>query len=204
MIRRAIIAVLLLLVFASLPAVSSAQTKPAPTGKLMITVVDQSRLVIPNATVTIVGIDDTTKKATIAPAKSSDKGVSTFEGLAPGRYAVSGEFPGFEIGAINDLRVKAGDNKGVLVLPMARLTEEITVGRDKQTVASDRGATFGSALTREQIDALSDDPTEMARQLQDMAGTGATMRVDSFEGAQLPPKAMIKAIHITRDSFAAE
>ena len=204
MIRRAIIAVLVLLIFATLPAVSLAQTKPAPTGKLMITVVDQSRLVIPNATVTIVGIDGTTKKATIAPAKSSDKGVATFEGLAPGGYAVSGEFPGFEIGAINDLRVKAGDNKGVLVLPLARLTEEITVGRDKQTVASDRGTTFGSALTREQIDALSDDPTEMARQLQDMAGTGATMRVDSFEGAQLPPKAMIKAIHITRDSFAAE
>ena len=204
MIRRAILAVLLLLVFASLPAVSLAQTKPAPTGKLLITVVDQSRLVIPNATVTIVGIDVTTKKATIAPAKSSDKGVATFEGLAPGRYAVNGEFPGFEIGAINDLRVKAGDNKSVLMLPMAKMTEEITVGRDRQTVASDRGTTFGSALTREQIDALSDDPTEMARQLQDMAGTGATFRVDSFEGAQLPPKAMIKAIHITRDSFAAE
>ena len=204
MIRRAIIAVLLLLVVASLPAVSLAQTKPAPTGKVIITVVDQTRLVIPNATVTIVGIDVATKKVTIAPAKSSDKGVATFEGLTPGRYAVSGEFPGFEIGAISDLRVKAGDNKGVLMLPMAKMTEEITVGRDRQTVASDRGTTFGSALTREQIEALSDDPTEMARQLQDMAGAGATMRVDSFEGAQLPPKAMIKAIHITRDSFAAE
>ena len=80
----------------------------------------------------------------------------------------------------------------------------MTVGRDPQTTASDRGSTFGTALTREQIEALSDDPDEMARQLQDMAGPGATMRVDSFEGAQLPPKAQIKAIHITRDTFAAE
>ena len=59
-------------------------------------------------------------------------------------------------------------------------------------------------LTREQMDALSDDPNEMQRQLQDMAGPGAVLRIDSFEGGQLPPKAMIKAIHITRDQFAAE
>jgi hypothetical protein len=37
-----------------------------------------------------------------------------------------------------------------------------------------------------------------------MAGQGASIRVDSFEGSQLPPKAQIKAIHITRDMFAAE
>src|SRR5262249_18572305 len=30
------------------------------------------------------------------------------------------------------------------------------------------------------------------------------LRVDSFEGAQLPPKSQIKSIHITRDAFAAE
>jgi hypothetical protein len=33
---------------------------------------------------------------------------------------------------------------------------------------------------------------------------GAVIRIDSFEGGSLPPKSMIKAIHITRDQFAAE
>jgi hypothetical protein len=37
-----------------------------------------------------------------------------------------------------------------------------------------------------------------------MAGGSATIRVDSFEGGRLPQKAQIKAIHITRDAFAAE
>ncbi len=37
-----------------------------------------------------------------------------------------------------------------------------------------------------------------------MAGGGAVLRVDSFEGGQLPSKAQIKSIHITRDAFAAE
>ena len=59
-------------------------------------------------------------------------------------------------------------------------------------------------MTREQIEALSDDPDEMAQQLQDMAGGNAVIRVDSFEGGRLPPKSQIKAIHITRDAFAAE
>jgi hypothetical protein len=44
----------------------------------------------------------------------------------------------------------------------------------------------------------------MAQQLQDMAGGNATLRVDSFEGGRLPPKSAIKAVHITRDAFAAE
>ena len=63
---------------------------------------------------------------------------------------------------------------------------------------------FESALTREQMDALSDDPDEMQRQLQDMAGPGSIIRIDSFEGGRLPPKAMIKSIRVTRDQFAAE
>ena len=78
------------------------------------------------------------------------------------------------------------------------------MARDAREAASDRRSTFGTALTREQIDALSDDPDEMAQQLQDMAGGNAVIRVDSFEGGRLPPKSQIKAIHITRDAFAAE
>ena len=59
-------------------------------------------------------------------------------------------------------------------------------------------------LTREQIDALSDDPDELRRQLMDIAGPDAKIIVDSFEGRELPPKALIKSIRITRDQFAPE
>ena len=44
----------------------------------------------------------------------------------------------------------------------------------------------------------------MQRQLLDLAGPNARIRVDSFEGAQLPAKSQIKSIHITRDQYAAE
>src|SRR2546425_13209385 len=44
----------------------------------------------------------------------------------------------------------------------------------------------------------------MPQQLQDMAGPGAIIRVDGFEGSPLPAKAQIRSIRISRDQFAAE
>src|SRR5262249_45658966 len=79
------------------------------------------------------------------------------------------------------------------------------VGQDKQAAAADpRGRSFGTTLTREQIEALSDDPTVLQQQLNDMAGPGAVIRVDGFEGSPLPAKAQIRSIRISRDQFAAE
>jgi hypothetical protein len=195
----AVAAAVLLSVLAARPAWAQ-----AARGRLIITVVDTSGAVIPDATVTVVGIDDATKAAVIAPVKSSEKGVATLEALAAGRYSISATFPGFEVGLLKDVRVRGGDNKHLVVLPIRKMETEVTVGRDAQAVAADPRARFGTALTREQIEALSDDPDEMAQQLQDLAGPNAVLRIDSFEGGRLPPKSQIKSIHITRDAFAAE
>ncbi|MCU1385884.1 MAG: hypothetical protein JWL71_4581 [Acidobacteria bacterium] len=173
-------------------------------GRLLVTVVDQTRAVIPGATVTIAGLDEVTKAVSRAPATTSDQGIATIT-LPPGRYLVTAEFSGFEPGVLKDIRIRGGDNRQTIVLAIQGLQSSVTVGRDKQESAADRNnGSFGTALTRDQVDALSDDPTEMAQQLQELAGGNAVMRVDSFEGSQLPPKAMIKSIHVTRDAFAAE
>src|SRR5262249_42645400 len=79
-----------------------------------------------------------------------------------------------------------------------------TVGAGAEETASDRSGTFGTALTREQLESLSDDPNELQSQINAMAGPNAVIRVDSFEGQQLPPKSQIKSIRISRDQFAAE
>jgi len=193
------------LVFLSIAATgATADQTPAPRGRVIVTVVDQSGAVVPDATVTLVGLDEATKALTISPIKTSDKGIATIENVAPGRYSIEASFPGFELGLLKDARIRGGDNKHVIVLPIKKVETEVTVGRYRQAVAADPRARFGTALTREQIDALSDDPTEMAQQLADMAGPNAVIRVDSFEGSQLPPKSQIKSIHITRDAFAAE
>lgn len=195
--------VMALLVWLVSPGDLLAQT--ARDARVALTVLDQTNSVIPGATVTLVRLDGPSGAAAIPPVQTSDQGVALVPGLPPGRYDVRAEFSGFDVGVLKDVRLRAGENRHVIVLKIQRLQDAVTVGQDPDRSASDRrGPSFGSALTREQIDALSDDPEEMRRQLQDMAGGIATLRVDSFEGSELPPKAMIKSIRVTRDAFAAE
>jgi hypothetical protein len=186
------------------PAASAAQTPTPPVAKLLVTVVDPSGGVIPGATVTIVGVEASNKDARIDPVKTTEGGLAAVEKLAPGRYTIRAEFSGFQPAELKDQRLRAGENKHVLILPLRRVEDAVVVGRDARDVATDRTLTFGSVLTREQIQALSDDPDEMRRQLMDLAGPDAIIKVDSFEGQQLPPKAQIKSIRISRDQFAAE
>lgn len=198
---RAVRALLLLAVCLCWASIASAQARDA---KLSLTVIDPSNAVLPGATVTVTGLETATKAVAVEPGKTTDKGLATFDTLAPGRYTIEAEFPGFDKATLKDIKLKSGDNKHVLMLPLKRLDQSVTVGQDKQEHASTRESLPGSALTREQIELLSDDPDEMAQQLKDMAGQNAVLRVDSFEGQQLPPKAQIKSIHITRNQFAAE
>lgn len=186
-------------------AQAQAQTQAPHDGKLTVTIVDQTGGVLPTATVTVTGQEAATATQTIAPIVASDKGVATFDGLLPGLYTIQGDMSQFSPSIVKDVRLKSGDNKRTVVLTLKTLNESVTVTEDKQTAASDRSnATFGTTISTEQVAALAEDPNELQRQLQNMAGPDAVFRVDGFEGAPLPPKSQIKAIHITRDQFAAE
>jgi hypothetical protein len=189
----------------SAPGATADRQAPAPAGTLVVTIVDSTGAVLPGATVTVAGIEPATKAIAVEPVKASDQGVATIQKLAPGRYSVKAEFSGFETRMLPDVRVRNGNNKQVLMLPIESHKETVTVGQDKQTAAADpRGSSFGTTLTREQLANLSDDPQVLQQQLMDMAGPGAVIRVDSFEGAALPNKSQIRSIRISRDQFAAE
>ena len=170
-----------------------------------MTVVDASGAVIAGATVTVSGIDDGTKAVMAKSAQTSAQGIATVSDLPQGRYAVEAAYPAFETRSLPDVRVRNGDNRQVILLPIAGIQDSVVVEQNRQEAAADpRGPSFGTTLTREQLEALSDDPATLRQQLQDMAGPGAIIKVDSFEGGALPPKAMIRSIRISRDQFAAE
>ncbi|MEO5740742.1 MAG: carboxypeptidase regulatory-like domain-containing protein [Vicinamibacterales bacterium] len=199
LVRGAIVAALLLL--AAVPASAQQQRDT----RMLITVIDQTNAVIPDATVTVSGTEAATEKVVPAPTKTVANGLATIGGLTPGRYTARAEFPGFFPGVLKEVRIRAGDNRHIIVLLVENFAETVDVKQDAQAGAADRRSdAFGSVLTREQMDALSDDPDEMQRQLMDMAGPGAILRIDSFEGGRLPPKSQIKSIRVTRDQFAAE
>ena len=166
-----------------IPTPARAQAPQA--GALQVTVVDSTGAVLPGATVTVTGLDAANKAAAIEPVKAGGDGVATIAKLAPGRYAIQADFEGFETRRIPEVRVRNGNNRQVLMLPIAGHKESVTVGQDKQTAAADpRGSSFGTTLTREQLEALSDDPDVLRQQLMDMAGPGAIIKVDSFEGGR--------------------
>src|SRR6187431_2761815 len=155
----------------SAPSATADRQAPAQAGTLVVTIVDSTGAVLPGATVTVTGIEATNKATAIEPVKATEQGVATIAKLAPGRYSVQAEFAGFETRMLPDVRIRGGNNKQVLMLPIEGHKETVLVGQDKQAAAADpRGNSFGTQLTREQLDALSDDPELLRQQLQDMAG----------------------------------
>lgn len=183
---------------------SGALAQAGREARVIVSVVDPTGGLIPGATVTLVGLEAATKAAPIAPVRTSDKGVATIERVPLGRYSIQAEFSGFDLGLVRDIRITAGENKRVIMLPFKNLQESVTVGGGQESASSRSTQAFGMSLTNEQIDALSDDKDELQRQIDELGGPDAIIRVDSFEGQQLPPKSQIKSIHVTRDQFAAE
>lgn len=182
----------------------SLRAQAPTTATLVVTVVDQTGGSLPSATVTVLGLEDVTRATKLLPVRTSDKGAVTIPNLAVGRYSIQAEFTGFETGLLKDVRLKAGENKHVIVLALKSVKEDVTVAQDARAAAAIPSNSFRNQLTREEINALSDDPLEMAQQLIDQAGGNAIIKIDSFVGGTLPPKALIKSIHIVRDTFPAE
>ena len=203
MLRRILACVAIACSFAA--AAPGAQAQRAETGTLRLVVKDPSGAVIPGAMVQVKGAEARTQAVAKSDLPTDGQGVVLADGLTPGRYVVEVAFPGFETLTIPDLRVRTGENKRDAVLKIQKLDESVSVGRDKATVGSDpNNDRFNTVLSKEQINALPDDPDEMERVLKEMAGPGATIRVDGFRGGKLPPKSQIRSIRFVRDAYAAE
>src|SRR5262245_50117584 len=148
--------VVYLAVLAIALAVPTAQAQTTPTSRMQVTVVDPSGGVVPDATVTVVGLEAVTQATTLAPAKTNDRGVAVLERVVPGRYSISAEFPGFDLGLLRDIRVRAGESRHVVVLPLLKVEDSVVVGRSAQEAAADRRSTEpGLTLNQEIVEALS-------------------------------------------------
>src|ERR1700729_179007 len=101
-----------------LPA--AAQFKAAVQG----TVTDPSGAAVPNAKVTLSSAE-THKEQGI---QTSGEGFYRFDGLAPGRYTVAVEVPGFKKETRENIQVQAEQTQGVNIsLSPGEVTESVTV-----------------------------------------------------------------------------
>src|SRR5262245_47941654 len=178
------------------PATALAQARPAPApqaqaprdpnqGALRVIVLDDSGAAIGAAQVHVTGAAGFDRTA-----DTNERGEALFEGLVPGKYNIHAEFPAFDPIDLTDQNVKkGGETKKNITLQIAKFVEQLEVTRDETDKHLHDSCSTG--LTQEQIDQLPDDPDEMADQLAAMAGPGATMWVNGFNGGRMPTKDQI-------------
>ena len=81
------------------------------------------------------------------------------DGLADGRYTIQVEFPGFATSILQDVRVRGGDTRRRITLQLQQARRSgHRQPRPRSRRRSIPGSAFSTVLTREQIDALPDDP----------------------------------------------
>lgn len=168
---------------------------PDASSTLRVTVHDETASALVHASAILVDAAGIEHRAA-----ADERGVATFTALAPGDYQLTVEAEGFRAFTAA-IAVKRGANQTTARLSVS-MREEIVVNEESAAERRDNG--FSTRLSQEEIDALSDDPDEMADQLAQMAGPGAQIFVDGFRGGRLPPKDQIQQIRFHTNSYSAE
>jgi hypothetical protein len=189
-----------LLVAAVLALSATPVAAQATEPSLRVTVSDGTGAVIVGARVTVRQGGRAERQA-----KTGEMGVAVLPGLVPGDAEIVVESEGFEAKTIGDRRIRAGVNRVDVRLQLARLAVSIDVSRDAREKQLDpRGDAFTRVLTADMIAQLPDDPDEMENVLRQMAGPGATFRINGFGGSKLPAKGQIRQIRFSLNTFSAE
>ncbi|HEY1732325.1 MAG TPA: carboxypeptidase regulatory-like domain-containing protein [Terriglobales bacterium] len=193
--------VLLLLSFFAVPAF--AQTE---AGTLRGRVTDPSKAVIPAAVVTA-----TNAAGKTFTVQTDHQGNFQFTRLAPGSYNVTIQAKGFAVDQEAEVKVATGQTQELdIALQIEVEQQHVEVQEESPTVSvSPENSASTIVLKGKDLDALSDDPDELASELQALAGpsagpNGGQIYVDGFTAGQLPPKSAIREIRINQNPFSAE
>jgi hypothetical protein len=172
-----------------------AQQNAAQT-QLRLVIVDQTGAGIPAANVTVT-------PATGEPVSfvSDEHGVAAST-LVPGTVKVQVEFPGF-LPFEAPLTLRRGSMNETVTLKIEGFKEEVVVNAATASEASKSAST--TTLTQEEIDALPDDPEELADALSQLAGPGgATFFMNGFSGGRLPNRDQIRSIRFRQNNYASD
>jgi hypothetical protein len=169
-------------------------------------VMDESGAVVPGARVILTGPNSQARTATV-----DGQGSYSFAGVAPGSYTVQAAAPQLSQPQAVAITLQAGPHTLNLTLQVAAMAQKVTVQENSASALSTQSANNASALVLRgsDLDALSDDPDDLAADLQALAGpsagpNGGSIFVDGFSGGQLPPKESIREIRINQNPFSPE
>ena len=115
------------------------------------TVTDPSGATVPNAKITLTSAETHNEQTT----HTSGEGVYQFDGLAPGRYTITVEAPGFKQETNENIQVLAEQTQSVnLTLTPGQVTESVTVSAENNPAIETENADVGGTLTTEQVERL--------------------------------------------------
>lgn len=189
----------LVITVAASPAISQ-QNSAALRGRIS----DELNASIVGASVTITDATGQTKSTV-----SNNEGTYVFSGLAPGRYVVRAAAKGFAPSG-NEVDLKPGPGSSLDVTLKVTIEEQrVTIAGDTPVSTEATGNANQIVIAGKDLDALPDDPDELASMLQALAGptagpNGGQIVVDGFSNAALPSKSAIREVRINQNPFAAE
>ena len=176
------------------------------TGSITGQITDESGAVIPAANVSVLKAG-----AMVRSVQTNETGVFSAPNIPTGAYMVQVTHVGFA--QISTRVVVNAGQKATLntQLKLQATQQEVTVQADPVGTVSVDASQNASALVLRQaeIDALPDDPDDLATDLQALAGpaagpNGGQIYIDGFTGGRLPPKESIREIRINQNPFSSE
>jgi hypothetical protein len=186
--------------------VIAAASGQATLGSLKGQITDETGAVIPDVKITI------TAERIARTVQTGMDGTYVVAGLPTGVYTVTAAAPGLAQFRGTNVSVAAGGTATLNILLKVQMeAQQVTVQDTNQSqVSTDPSSNVGAiVLKAEDLAALSDDPDDLAEDLQALAGpaagpNGSQMFIDGFTGGRLPPKESIREVRINQNPFAAE
>lgn len=138
------------------------------------------------------------------------KGEYSVTNLPPGKYTVKVFATKFELYENTEVQVAAGEkNELLVVLTVGGIVENVDVSQNDSLSNEPDNNKDATVLKDKDLEALPDDPDELAAALQALAGAsagpnGGQIYIDGFTGGQLPSKDQIREIRINNNPFSAE
>jgi hypothetical protein len=170
-------------------------------------ITDPAGAAIPGAMVTLTGPDNFIKAA-----QADAEGRYALSGLRTGQFVLRATSTGF---SVFERQVELAGDRAItfnIAMRIAVETQQVTVSESSTVAvdASDPSKNAGALVLKgEDLQMLSDNPDDLASDLQALAGpaagpNGGQIFIDGFSGGRLPPKESIREVRINSNPFAAE
>jgi hypothetical protein len=185
-------------VFAAPLAVADPLADAVMEGRVM----DQTGASVSGVKIVLIG--------TVTRQVTSDKEGKFRVSVPEGSYVVTAEKPGFTPYAAANIDLKAGAPLAQEIKLEVARSEEVNVDEQASAVSLDASQNAGAIVLKDgDLEALPDDPDELAAYLQALAGNsggpnGGQIYIDGFTGGRVPNKASIREIRMNSNPFSSE